>query len=280
MEWKISQLANNNTIKQLKHILGAVGSSHNTSIGGQGLTISNLNQINPFTANVTTDWNNDWTNPNVKRYEVIELTEDLLVLSATWNRLRILAKQDVSNYVNITSLTDTELFKYITSEDHEKASKIRDYYSKKIMMWTLKGMKLSRFREDLNQFIHSNGKVFKETMSPLVYRLPEFYDYDIEFDSMFTECNKEIKQEPRVVRINKTLSLQKTFVVGKRYNKRKEYWFSDGDKNLVTFSVTNDNPLIPLLDKHISTPINMYANYSKRTRDDVEYLIADKYNFG
>lgn len=277
-EWKILQLAN--LTKQLKGlVIGATGSSHNTSIGGQGLTIGNLNSINPFTANISSI-SADWTNPNVRRYEVIEITEDLLVLSIAWQRLRTLAKQDGANYVNITSLTDATLFNYVTSEDQQKASKIRDYYSKKIMMWTLKGMKLSKFREDMNQFIHSDGKVFKETMAPLVYRLPEFYDYDIEFDSLFTECNKEIKQEPRVVRIDKTLSLRKTFVVGKKYNKRKEYWFSDSDKNLVTFSVTNDNPLIPLLDNHIKTPIKMYAAYSKRTRDGVEYLMADKYNFG
>lgn len=264
-----------NSIKQLKGIFGSTGSTLTTSLGGQGLTVgSPFGSINPF-SNLTIS-----SNENVRRYEVIETTEDLLVLSVTWQRLRTLAKQDSMNYVSVTSMTDVTLFKYTTSEDHEKASKIRDYYSKKIMLWTLKGMKLSKFREDMNQFIHSDGKVFKETMAPLVYRLPEFYDYDTEFDSMFIDCNKEIKQEPRVVRVDKTLSLQKTFVVGKRYNKRKEYWFSDSDKNLVTFSITNDNPLIPLLDSHIKTPIKMYAAYSKRTRDNVEYLIADKFNFG
>jgi len=221
-----------------------------------------------------------WDYSNHRVHKVVDSNEDLLVLSATWQRLRTDAKQDNSKYVDITSLTDADLFKHITAEDKEKADKIRDHYSKKIMMWTLKGAKLSKFREDMNQFIHSDGKHFKENMCPLVYRLPEFYDYDIEFESMVSKFNKVVTTGRQQVRGIKLLKLQKTFIVGKQHSKRKEYWFSDATDNLVTISITHDNPLLSLFDNYVINPINVQAIYSTKTRDGVEYIIANKFTFG
>lgn len=216
-------------------------------------------------------------NPHVKKYQVCEIEEDLLVLSATWFRLR----QEQANgglYFGIEKLTDTKLFSKITEDDRKLASDIRDYFSKKIMMWKLKGQRLSKFREDMSTFIHSDGKVFKEDMCPLVYRLPEFHAYDVEFDSMAMEHSKVIPT--RVAgKVSKQITLRKTFIVGKRYAKRKEYWFTDEDDKLVTLSVVKDNPLVPLLDLHAQKPFVLNAKFDTRERDNVQYMVAEKYTF-
>jgi hypothetical protein len=137
------------------------------------------------------------TSDNYKRYEVFELKEDVLVLSATWKRLRNEKKFQGS----ISKLVDHTLFSEIQPEDREQANSIRDYYSKKVMMLKLKGKRLTNFREDLNSFIHSDGTMVKEGMFPLVYRLPEFYEYDrtiddrIEWPSDFSDISSEMLEK-------------------------------------------------------------------------------------
>jgi hypothetical protein len=221
----------------------------------------------------------DWTEPHVKKYQVLEIEEDLLALSCAWQRLRKAVALNSIAYVSISKITDVALFKHLTQADHDKAKMIRDYYSKKIMMWTLKEQKLSKFREDMNMFIHSNGKVFKEDMCPLAYRLPEFYDYDIEFDELTMQHNKKIDNKDQA-NGKKELSLKKTFVVGKKFNKRKEYWYSDENSNLVCLSFSHDNPLLSLLDLHSEKPIRIStSSFAKKHRDNVEYLVPNKFKF-
>ncbi|MEI6597979.1 MAG: hypothetical protein WCL22_02950, partial [bacterium] len=137
-------------------ISGAQGTtSHNTITMGnvQPLTAMNLSQIG---SNIFFD---QFSNTqHVKKYEVFETTEDILALSVTWHRLRPLISHGISNIINPsnrpTKLTDSILFKELIQEDREKADVIRDYYSKKLMMFTLKGQKFSNYRKDLNTFIH------------------------------------------------------------------------------------------------------------------------------
>lgn len=232
-------------------------------------------------SNLTGGFELDWgQDSHIKKYQVFEIDEDLLALSCTWQRIR---KSRIDNpaspYQPIQQLTDKNLFKIVHQCDHDKASNIRDYYSKKIMMWRLKEQKLSKFRDDMNTFIHSDGKVFREDMQPLAYRLPEFYDYDTAFDSLTNEYNKKVSQDNRIDNSTKQLKLVKTFTVGKKYSKRKEYWFSDEHNNLVNMSFVHDNPLLPLLETFSTKPFSMTANYVKKYRDNNEYLEANKFKF-
>ncbi len=232
----------------------------NNSIGN--LTLNGLLRIEP--------------GAHVKKYEILEIEEDLLALSTAWKRLRD-AHNSGGAYTPISTLLDKELFNHVTTDDRQKANEIRDYYSKKIMMWKLKDVKLSNFREDMNSFIHTNGKMFKDNMVPLAFRLPEFHKYDMEFDDLVSEHNKIIKDKS--IKQTKNLSLKKTFSVGKKYTKRKEYWFSDDANNLVTFSLTHDNPLISLLDMQCKNTVTLSGNYNMKYRDNNQYFVVDKYSF-
>lgn len=251
--------ASQNTI----NITGAQGTTNNWT----GLSTISLDDF---------DWNNQ---SHVKKYQVFEIEEDLLALSCTWQRIREENRKENAVYVSIDKLTSKELFKRITQQDHDKAAQIRDYYSKKIMLWKLTEKQLTKFREDMNTFIHSTGKIFREDMMPLAYRLPEFYDYDVQFDQLTATFNKKVSQENRNSIETKTITLAKTFIVGRKHSKRKEYWFSDEHDNLVTMSFVNDNPLISLLDMHTQNTFKISAMYTKKYRDNCEYLEANKFKF-
>ena len=235
-----------------------------SGLSGSSVTLSSIDDIM-------------WDNNHVKKYQVLEIEEDLLVLSCAWKRLR----EEHNNggaYSGISKLIDKELFKKVTDIDHTMATEIRDFYSKKIVMWKLKGQKLSNFREDMNSFIHSNGKVFKEDMCPLVYRLPEFYEYDIAFQNLSDEHSKIIT-EPIKGKVQKVLKFAKKLAVNRKHSKIMEYWFADENNNLVKLGFAQDNTLLSLLDKCAYQDITISGYYTKRIRDNVEYWIADKIKF-
>ena len=209
-------------------------------------------------------------NRNVKKYEVLETTEDLLVLSAVWYRLRKTAE----NYLpRPSSLTDTMLFDRITLQDRDLAMSIRDYYSKKLMMMTLRDQKLTMFRKDLNSFIHSDGKLFKETVMPLVYRLPEFHEYDIEFDVMANELTKQFTEPTTDKKITKQrLTPIKKLVVKHKTAKFNEYWLKDSHDRMYKLDIPMDNKLAHLWNhffEQTSIPLKGYFKYC--ARDNINY---------
>lgn len=254
--------------------IGAVGSSNTITLGGLG-NIGATGQLS--LSDISFDWSED---SHVKKYQVYEIEEDLLALSTTWQRLRHERNTNPKMlHPGITRLLDKELFRHVTDSDRTRASTIRDYYSKKIMVWRLKNERFSKYRDDLNEFIHGDGNKFREEMCPLVFRLPEFYDYDLAFEAITREHNIKVKQPLTHFSGKKTLSLVKTFNVGKKYSKRKEYWFNDEDNDLVNMSIEHNNVLIPLLDSYVAQPFTLNAVYSKKIRDEKEYLVANMFKF-
>ena len=213
-------------------------------------------------------------NDDVQKYEVYEISKDLLALSVCWSRYR----KATGPQPTITKLLDSELFRLVTEDDITHANVIRDYYSKKIMVLKLKNVGFSSFREDLNTFVHSDGKTFKESMLPLAYRLPEFYEYDVEFEKMSFEYNKEVKRndDPHVVTVKQLKFIKKLSVNNKR-NKHQEYWFSDNYNNLVNMNIENSNPLLSLLDMTVDkNDIRVKSGFRKSSRDGLEYLKVDR----
>ena len=263
------------------------GSLTNTSISGYGATPTlSLGAVGAGSSGYSAQSINlgdiEYAfNDNVQKYEVYEISQDLLALSVCWARYRKI-RNDSGPQPTITKLLDSELFRLVTEEDITQANVIRDYYSKKIMVLKLKNEGFTAFREDLNTFIHSDGKMFKESMLPLAYRLPEFYEYDVEFEKMAFEYNREVKRndDPHVVTV-KQLKFVKKLSVNTKRQKRKEYWFSDRHNNLVLLSVESSNPLLSLMDMTVDkNDITIKGSIRKSTRDGLEYLKVDnKFTF-
>ena len=240
--------------------------------GGSGVLGGGYNTQSINLGNLEFDFND-----NVTKYEVYEISQDLLALSVCWARYRKV-KDDNKVRPTITKLLDSDLFRLVSEDDITHANVIRDYYSKKIMVLKLKNVGFSSFREDLNTFVHSNGKTFKESMLPLAYRLPEFYDYDTEFEKISFEYNKEIKRinDPNEVTV-KQLKFVKKLSVNTKHNKRKEYWFSDNYNNLVNVNIETSNPLLSLLDMIVDkSDVKIKGNFKKWSRDGFEYLKVDR----
>lgn len=260
MEWKILQLANikqinrngSNTNPYTNGVIVGAQASHNTITMGNiqpltSLTLSNLSVSGGHAA-----WDIFSNTENVKKYEVFETTEDILALSVTWHRLRPLISHGISNIVNPsnrpTKLTDSVLFKEMIQEDRDKANVIRDYYSKKLMMFTLKGQQLTSYRKDLNTFIHGDCKVVKEEMMPLVYRLPEFYEYDVGLDEMFLELDTRFEGSQIASSTIKTLNPVKKFTVKRKSRKFVEYWLRDNENKPYKIEIDTSNELMHLWD--------------------------------
>jgi hypothetical protein len=278
VEWRILQLANSN-IKQISAQSAKSLTVNGSTIGNHTITMGNIQPLTALTLNNLGNLSLDnlfQINSNVKKYEVIETTEDVLALSATWHRLRSLISHNISNIINPgnrpSSLTDEILFKEMIQEDRERADVIRDYFSKKIMMITLRGQNLSGFRKELNSFIHGDCKVFKEELLPLIYRLPEFYDNDIQHDEMFRDFNKQFDADLKQWRGTKTLKPVRKFFISLKTKKFLEYWLKDDDNRGYRIEIPFENKLNHLWEHFFEQEsIPILGNYMHREHDGINY---------
>jgi hypothetical protein len=251
-------------------VIATTNGSHNT------ITMGNIQPLTSITLSGLNGTSNDWdiftaNNNNVKRYEVYETTEDILALSVTWHRLRPLISHGISNIMNPsdrpTKLTDSILFKEIIQEDRDKANVIRDYYSKKLMMINLRGQRISNYRKDLSTFIHGDCKIVKEEMMPLIYRLPEFHEYDIGTDEMFRGLDTRFEDSRIASETIKTLSPVKKFTVKRKSGKYNEYWLRDEQNRPCRIEIDSSNQLLHLWEyffKKNSVSLDCISKFEER----------------
>ena len=209
-----------------------------------------------------------------KRYEVYEFQEDILAISCAWKRQRDTNPSDF----RYSKLTDRALFETVTNQDKEYATTIRDYYSKKIMMLNLKGDNLTSFRKALNSFVHGSETKVIEELFPVIYRLPEFYEYDMDIENI-----KLILQDrPRGVKLEKLHGKQSVVELTpidsvKKQNKRIkaiEYWFSDKDNIPFLIQLEPKNPLLHIWDEIFNSKkvLQISGMPFIKHMDDFEYL--------
>lgn len=218
------------------------------------------------------------THHAVKKYEVYESPEDLLALSVTMQRLKI----EHNNMLTVYKLLERSVIDSVKQSDRDKAKDIRDYYSKKIMFWKLKDINLSKYREDLNTFVHSDGLMFKEEMIGLAYHLPAFYNYDQDIDYIRScvDINQQFKKldeesKPRHLRIVAELQPIKRIEKKRKRLDTVQYWFKDTVLNAgCLVSLVSKNPLQPVWDHIFDTEkvLKIDGLYRRVTLDDFEYF--------
>lgn len=212
---------------------------------------------------------------NVKKYEVIETTEDLITLSCAWYRLR----KDYKNKTAITrieNMLSEQLFSSVTEEDRVHAAEIRDYYSKKFMVLSLKDQRLTSFRQDLYDYLNGDGKKFMEKVIPMIYRLPEFYEHDSKFDVVKRDFKKEIPNFKSYYGNNKLdLSLMPVAKFNKTLKRGKfiEYWLKDDNDFAYRFTLKPENTLTNLWDQMFDNgKINLKFAIQPSRLDDLEFF--------
>lgn len=241
---------------------------------------SNSNNLFGSLSSNTNNWltnlsfSDEYTvSPQIKKYQVYEVGEDALVLSVTWKRLRDEKRSST------TRLLDGTLFKEITSADRELAADISDYYSKKIMILKLKASRpLTKYREDLNAFIHSDRSVIRDDMIGLIYRLPDFYKFDMELEEVTGKVNKRVEVNPKI-------TAQATFTPLKRIERKTknqhviQYWMREQlTGNAAMISIAAKNPLESVWNLIFDNK-DLSLTYTKSTQHlyDTEYMLLSKW---
>lgn len=216
----------------------------------------------------------DIFNTHYKKYEIYEFEDDILAVSCAWKRQR---DNHPGEFVH-SKLTDRKLFDSISSDDREQARLIRDYYSKKIMMLTLKGQSLTPFRKDLNTYIHGDTNNATDELFPLIYRLPEFYEYDMEIEKIKMSLQDRLAGAKLEKYNGKQHSFELTPVTSlKKHTKRLkviEYWFSINDSSPVLIQLEPKNPLLHIWDNLFSTKKVLQVSGLPfiKNMDDFDYL--------
>lgn len=249
------------------------------TISGTNLATS-LKNINTVSMSSHAPWDltfgGDNTHTNLKKFEMYESTEDVLSLAVAAHR--VMATSQI-----FYKITDRELYNKVEQQDRDKAKEVRDYYSKKVMMLKLKGNgQMSKFREDMNKLIHSDGLIFKEDMIGIAYWLPKFYEYDTELDDVkshviTTQNFESMNQQgsPITRNLSATLSPIKCLKRMSKRTKAFEYWMKDDKLNSgVVLNLEEKNQLQHLWDHIFTTEssIKIKGNYTRRTRDGFEYF--------
>ena len=211
---------------------------------------------------------------------------DLLVLSATLYRLRnsVYGDEQIANQYRCLSLIEDNIQQYVTEYDYEFAEEIRQHFSQKLMMLKLKTDHLTAFREDLNQFLHANWHkdpagvyVYPKKYVGLAYKLPYFYIYDNQLNSIFGSTYSKIKG-PQQTKGDKKLSfLTKIQSHTRRGSGNIEYWFEDESSNKVMISLEHHNPLLNLFNKLITDTVVINGKFDVRHKDTMEYY--NSYNW-
>jgi len=213
----------------------------------------------------------------IKTYQIIEAAEDLLVLSVAHKRLLSEKISALAKSFAFRNILDSVVFENLNDNDREIANSIRKYYSQQIIMWALKGIKLTAFREDLKTYINGEGNKFVENTIPLVTKLPYFYDYDIKLD----EIKREFTTDTERFNLATNNPSKRSFILTpikslSRKTKRVkciEYWLKDNHNQAYKIEIEHNNTLQHLWDKTFNSSKLEILGYIKVKRlDDLNYF--------
>lgn len=219
---------------------------------------------------VTFDLSDHGRHHEVKKYEVYESPEDVLVLAATWKRMR-----DEGLKGRVSKLMDAALFREISPADRAMATEIRDYYSKKVMMWNLKGIHMTQYRKDLSKLIHSDGTILREDQMGIAYHLPAFYQYDQDFEEIRLCTNHSGLRGPITGRLE--LEPIKRLQRKTKTTNSIDYWFKDSkSQNPIRIGLNTRNPLQHIWDNMFENTevLPVEGTFIHKNIDEFEYFLA------
>lgn len=210
----------------------------------------------------------------------ISFNHDVLVLSCALNRLKLNENQ---NFI----LTDPSLEEHVTESDIDFKNTILKYYSQKAIVWNLCSKNLSKFREELRQFLTIERKNIEEKFIPIAFSLPNFYREDIQFDSVKDHVNTNVKNFSGFGKKNSVFDLELTLVdiIHKHNFKSRykiEYWFKDKNNNAYLIKLENFNPLLPLFDRMLELNSGFFVkegNTAEQSRDGLQFYLLNTYKF-
>lgn len=206
--------------------------------------------------------------------KIIDTMEDLITLSVTLQRM-----QRANSTLGYMSLTHPSVKESVTDIDRARADSIKTYYEKRLLLLTLQGHHLTKWRTDLSALLRNQTTKYEEKYMGMAHKLPYFYDYDISMDQLFeNSIYAKVKSTER--NGSKKLKFLRSMKNEQKFQKFMEYWFIDeqGDKHMMFFD--KDNTLLPLFDRLIDNGhIVVDGTYVKRKKDNREFFVTLKYTF-
>jgi hypothetical protein len=209
--------------------------------------------------------------------------EDPLLLSCVLYRLN----NEDPNGLNGSfahDLTGPLVKEQITDEDRIFAGTVRRHYNDKIVLTTLRGDRITPFRQDLARFLSGEFKKTGENHEfpikflGMLYKLPYFYHYDKELQPVFDGEYHSLKGDV----LNYETEQQKLTFIKKIMSYRKgrnphEYWFSDHKDDRFMLSVEARSPLADLFDHYLTSNNNIAVKgyFRAARKDTLEYYRAN-----
>lgn len=141
----------------------------------------------------------------------------------------------------------------VTQEDIQRAEQLKKYYREKLVMESLTSMRnvnRSEFRRKLAQLV-VNELVYTKKELGLLYRLPYFYQEDLDLDAIVAETDCKLATE--VVSAKEVhgyeLAPLRRILRSRASGEYYHYWFRDTTYNRPhNLVVRHDNPLRSLID--------------------------------
>jgi hypothetical protein len=267
------------TTGQLASLQSATYNLSNSTLGHINTNTVNYPSISAINLNdIIKSTTNYQEGKYIKTYQIIEAVEDLLTLSVAHKRLLSEKISLLAKSFSFKNILDSVVFENINDNDREVANTIRKYYSQQILMWALKGIKLTSFREDLKTYINGEGNKFVENTIPLVTKLPYFYDYDIKLDEIKREFTTDTEGFNPAATNNPSkhsyiLTPIKSLSRKTKKVKCIEYWLKDNYNQAYKIEIEHNNPLQHLWDKTFNSSKLEILCYTKVKRlDDLNYF--------
>lgn len=205
----------------------------------QPLTVSQLKQLNL--------WAEQKLEPPFHSYTVTECPEDALALAVCYHRLRASGSP-----ASLQNMLSSAVANQVTASDRNLAAKIREYYQERILLWRLAGVEFTEFRRKLEIYVQSNGTQIREGQHGMLYRLPEFYEYDSALDSVFENLVPlTAEQSPSMKTGTVTLTPLSALNRVIKRGKFTDYWCCDANNNAYRVSVEYSNTLRKVFERYV-----------------------------
>lgn len=146
-----------------------------------------------------------------------------------------------------------ELGDSITESDRLMAQSIRDYYIGRLTFEKLCGVRFTKYRQDLADFL-INNRTLKQSEQGLLYSLPYFYVEDVQKDEIFEVTESLSVAEHKDHPFPKHFNFEKLelYPVKEIFSYRKTgdlctFWFRSQSNEPYTIEVRKDNSLVKII---------------------------------
>lgn len=204
-------------------------------------------------------------------------TTDPLLISCTLYRLiKESRESDSISYLNwsLTDYTD-EISTKITDQDRVFAESLKSYYLSKLLMAKLRGDHFTKFKTDLMQYLNDSPNTLTSRFVGMVYKLPYFYQYDMQLIEIFGGEYKDLGKNKYRDRTDVSLTFIAKADNGQKRSRHYEYWFKDDSDTRILLEVEKHNPVRNLWEHSIQTgKLNINTLFEKKRRDNLEFYVA------